>query len=161
MKQQTAHKISQGNYLLYQDGRLLNEKTQKFKKFTKNKNGYMRCSIWVNGKQINLSQHRLLAEVFIPNPSNKTQVNHINGIKDDNRLENLEWVTPSENARHSFKNGLQKPTRPCKKVFDTLTNNVFDSVTDASKYMGISRGYLSNMLIGKVNNTTTLKFYGK
>ena len=54
------------------------------------------------------SIHRLVAKAFIPNPQNKKEVNHINGIKNDNRLENLEWATSSENRVHAYKTGLQK-----------------------------------------------------
>jgi hypothetical protein len=158
---QTAYKINQGNYLIYQDGRLFSEQTKKFKKWSKDTNGYMRCTIWNNNKSITVSQHRLLAEIFIPNPLNKLQVNHINGVKYDNRLENLEWVTQSENGLHSFANGLQKVTKPCKKVIDTSNNKIYDSVTEAAKHNGISRSHLSNMLTGKFNNKTTLKLYGK
>ena len=121
----------------------------------------MKCQIWVNGKSKNVLQHRLIAEQFIDNPDNKPQVNHKNGIKDDNRIENLEWVTQSENGKHSFANGLQNVTRPCKMVIDSLTNTVYESVTEAARVHNISRSHLSNMLIGKVTNKTKLKFYGK
>lgn len=55
--------------------------------------------------------HRLIAEHFIPNPENKREVNHINGDKHDNRIENLEWVTSSENRQHAFDIGLKKAAK--------------------------------------------------
>jgi hypothetical protein len=75
------------------------------------RNGYFGVNLYINKKRISKSIHRIVAETFIPNPDNKPQVNHINGIKTDNRIQNLEWVTPSENITHSFRNGLQKPSK--------------------------------------------------
>lgn len=66
------------------------------------KKGYLRVSIWENGIRYRKLVHRLVAEAFIPNPNVKTQVDHINNITNDNRIENLRWVTPKENTQHSI-----------------------------------------------------------
>ena len=110
--------------------------------------GYVYVRIGVNGKEKQLRLNRLVAFAFIPNPENKEQVNHLNGIKNDNRVENLEWATRSENAKHAYKMGLldkasmqrnwDKIKKPVVKMKDGQIVSKYQSITDASKKEKIS-----------------------
>jgi hypothetical protein len=104
------------NYVIHPVGTILkiwkNHTTEM--KLWKEKNGYMRIGLRKNGeKQKNFKVHRLLALHFLPNPENKSDVDHINGFKDDNRLENLRWLTHKENMNAFRLNPAAEITQGC------------------------------------------------
>ena len=94
-------------YQITSFGRVFSLRNKSFLVLSNDTKGYQRVQLFNHGKK-NYKVHRLVAEAFIPNPENKPQVNHIDGNKQNNHVENLEWCTNQENQRHAWSVGLQK-----------------------------------------------------
>ena len=123
---------------------------------------YYRVTLYKEDLQKSILVHRLVAEAFLSNPENKPQVNHINWIKDDNRVENLEWCTNQENQKHSFEKLWRKWTwkwkfwkdNPSSKKVDQFTKDwefikSFVSIYEASKKLKISSSNICNCCLWK------------
>ena len=98
----------ESRYLISKDGEVMNLANNTLLTPIKNPNGYLKVGLADGiGGHKQLSIHRLVAKHFIPNPYDHPEVNHINGIKSDNRHINLEWCTTAENNHHALKTGLR------------------------------------------------------
>ena len=111
------------------------------------RNGYMDICLQKNGKRKYLHVHQVIAKTFIPNPDNKSQVNHIDGDKQNNCVSNLEWNTPSENISHKFKVlGCKADRHGLRPVKCVETGKIFDGVKAAERAMGVAYGSISHIL---------------
>ena len=121
----------------------------KLKKYTVTEKGYLKTTLFKNGKGTTREIQRIVAETFIENPMNKTQVNHIDGIKTNNHVENLEWVTPKENSVHRAKilhHGIKAVSQ-----YDLNGNYIrtFKSLVEAEQMTGTRRCSISNVVCGR------------
>ena len=140
-------------YKISNDGHVYSEKTKRVLNKIKNSSGYYHICLTIDGKMQYQLLHRLIAMAFIPNPDNKPFVNHIDGNKKNNMIENLEWVTNQENIKHAFDIGIMKGKPSCRKrkvvQIDKNTNKIiqeFDSQLEASHKLNIHPGSLSSCL---------------
>lgn len=106
------------DYAVTIDGKIWSNKSYDWMICTPNNAGYC-CVVLSNGlQQLHFKVHRLVAELFIPNPENKPEVNHIDGNKMNNSVDNLEWVTTYENHAHAREHGLRMRTLTDEQVHE-------------------------------------------
>lgn len=149
----------EGYYQASNDGEIKNVIKNKLLKFYKNPNGYLQVRLSKNGIAKTYRVNRLIALTYIDNPFNKETVNHINGIKIDNRVINLEWATRKEQIDHQHKI-LGVPYSDCKHCHEANKRKiirddgkVYNSLLEAKQDLGNMNAHISEVCRGKLNKT--------
>lgn len=135
-------------YCVNENGEVLNIKTNKLIQGDINSSGYYRVCLYdaINKRKKKYFRHRLVAIHFIDNPNNYKEVNHIDGNKTNNTIENLEWSSRKQNERHSRKEIHSKEYKPYKVVFCDGKILIFDFKSDLSKMVGVTTSCIKQWL---------------
>lgn len=141
-----------GNYSISDDGMVRNDDTMYILKQHQNNKGYFMVNLWRNNKGHWRTIHRLLAMAFIPNTEGKMCINHIDGNKQNNKLDNLEWCTHSENQLHRSR-VLNKARFPEEALAATRmpvvcveTGEAYESVSAAARLCRLKQQNISKVL---------------
>lgn len=147
----------EGLYQVSDQGRVKNARSGHIRKPREKWDGYLQVNLSRNNRAQSMAVHRLVALAFLPNPESKPQINHINGKKTDNRAENLEWCTGSENQRHRF-DVLKKRAGNKKPIVCTDTGRIYPSAKAAAEELGVQRSAISCCCNGSRSHTKNYHF---
>jgi len=135
-------------YLIYDNGQVWSLLNNKFLKQQKTYDGYLMVDLCKNGLDKKIKIHRLVAQAFIPNPNNYSQINHIDENKTNNNVNNLEWCTASYNNNYGEHNIKLAHTKG-KKIRCIETNTIYWSFAEAERQTGIFKSSIYRVCAGK------------
>lgn len=139
----------EGLYAVTTKGRVWSYRKKKFLKQYLNNDGYYQLALYKDGRSETKRINRLVAEAFIPNTKgNCAEVNHIDEVKTNNRVENLEWVTHKENVNHG-----SRTAKTYKAVYCVELDKTFESMTAAARELGLEVSSISACCRGKLKTT--------
>lgn len=144
-------------YAVSNMGNVKNLRTGKVLNPSIRPDGYKSVLLSRDGKKMSIRVHQLVAQYFLEKEDDKTDINHKNGIKHDNRAENLEWCTKKENMQHAHDNGLMTSKYANKDilVYDYETSEhlfTFQSVKQCAKFLGLNPSPIFRVLKGRNNH---------
>lgn len=155
------------NYQISNYGNVKIKTTNKIKKIRVNKNGYCDLKLHSEGKYKMFLLHRLVAQTFLPNPLGYNEINHKDGNKLNNNVDNLEWCSRSENVKHAYKKGLflnQKEhlnklhklasKKVKQKTLDDVEIKIWDSIAQIERTLGYSHCVIGNCCLKKPHYLT-------
>lgn len=141
------------HYRVSSAGRVKNRTTGHVLKPSMDRHGYLQVILCGNGPKRANRIHRLVAKEFVDGYENNLQVNHIDGNKRNNRVENLEWVTPSENTLHAYELGLSRKSpiagKPKRRVLVVENGDIFESESECARALGVKREGINACLNGR------------
>lgn len=138
----------EGLYAITSCGKVWSYRTNKFLKPSEDGSNYLRVNLCKNGNRRQYSIHRLVAEVYIPNPDNKPQVNHKDENKQNNCINNLEWATAKENINYGTHNARMAKSNQ-KSIYCVELDRAFESIKAAANELGINKSHISECCSGK------------